>query len=212
MGRTKIATVMALATLSCGALFALETPPADQQVAAALQAAPEDRRAAAQVLGYDPTGKLVELRAGTNDLICLADKPGDDKFSVACYHASLEPFMKRGRELEAEGVTGEERMKRRYVEADAGVLKMPKKPATLYVLTGSGYDAAAGKVVDPYLRYVIYTPWATQESTGLPLSPPAPGGPWIMFPGTAGAHIMITPPKSETPKTEPAHDPGAHVR
>lgn len=217
MNRTRVATVTALVLLSGGAAFAVEPPPAEQQIAAALQAAPEDRRAGAQVLGYDPAGKLVELRAGTNDLICLADKPGDDKLSVACYHASLEPFMKRGRELEAEGVTGEERMKRRYVEADAGVLKMPKKPATLYVLTGSGYDAAAGKVVDPYLRYVIYTPWATQESTGLPLSPPAPGGPWIMFPGTAGAHIMITPPKPEpakpqAPKSEPAHDPGAHVR
>ena len=90
-------------------------------------------------------------------------------------------------------------MKQRYVEADAGVLPMPKKPATLYVLSGKSFDAASGKVMEPYLRYVVYTPWATQESTGLPLSPPGPGGPWLMFPGTAGAHIMITPPKPEAP-------------
>jgi hypothetical protein len=31
-----------------------------------------------------------------------------------------------------------------------------------------------------------------------------------MFPGTAGAHIMITPPKAEAPKAEPAHDPNSH--
>jgi hypothetical protein len=184
--------------------------PAAEQIAAAVLAAPEDRRAGAQVLGYDAAGTLGVLRAGTNDIVCLADKPGDAKLSVACYHESLEPFMRRGRELEAQGVTGEERMKQRYVEADAGVLKMPKKPATLYVLTGTQFDAATGTVVDPYLRYVVYTPWATQESTGLPLSPPGPGGPWLMFPGTAGAHIMITPPKPETPAEPLAHDPKSH--
>jgi hypothetical protein len=155
------------------------------------------------VLGYDDKGAVVPLRAGTNDLICLADKPGDEGFSVACYHVSLEPFMKRGRELVAQGVRGEERMKRRWQEADAGTLEMPKKPATLYVLTGKGYDPATSKVDDAYLRFVIYTPYATQETTGLPLSPSAPGAPWLMFPGTAGAHIMIDPPKEEA---APGHD------
>ena len=173
-------------------------PAVAEQIAAALQAAPEDRRAGATVLGYtrlDPASAVSVLRQGTNDLVCLADDPRDDRFSVACYHESLEPFMRRGRELAAAGITGEERMKRRFQEADAGTLAMPKVPATLYVLTGKGFDVAAGKVSEPYLRYVVYTPWATAESTGLPTSPTGPGGPWIMFPGTAGAHIMIVPPK-----------------
>ena len=87
---------------------------------------------------------------------------------------------------------------------------MPKTPATLYVLSGTRFDAAAGKVVDPYLRYVVYTPYATQETTGLPLSPPGPGGPWIMFPGTAGAHIMINPPRESAPPTAPAPLPKAN--
>lgn len=94
-------------------------------------------------------------------------------------------------------------MKRRWQEADAGTLPMPKSPATLYVLSGSGYDAAAGRVIDGHLRWVVYTPWATPETTGLPLSPQAPGAPWLMFPGTPGAHIMITPPKPETPPAPP---------
>ena len=180
-----------------------ELPAPAVQIAAAAQAAPEDRRAGATVLGYSTleSGSLATvLRQGTNDLVCLADQPGDEKFSVACYHQSLEPFMKRGRELEAQGVTGDERMKRRWQEADAGTLAMPKAPATLYVLTGTRFDSATGKVVDPYLRYVVYTPYATQELTGLPLSPPGPGGPWLMFPGTAGAHIMITPAKEKPPE------------
>ncbi|HEX9800726.1 MAG TPA: hypothetical protein VGC00_11230 [Thermoanaerobaculia bacterium] len=187
-----------LLLLGFGAVAAAAAvPPAAEQIAAALQAAPEDRRDGARVLGYGADGAVAELRAGSNDLVCLADKPGDEAFSVACYHASLEPYMRRGRELEAAGVSGEERMKRRWQEADAGTLAMPEKPATLYVLHGSGFDAASGKVLDPYLRWVVYTPWATPESTGLPLAPQAPGAPWLMFPGTAGAHIMITPAKPE---------------
>lgn len=183
-----------------GSACAQPTPPpvpVEVQIAGALQAAPEDRRAAAAVLGYGPGGGLETLRPGTNDLECIADKPGDDAFSVACYHTSLAPYMKRGRELSAEGVTGQERLARRWAEAESGTLPMPTAPATLYALTGSGFDPASGTVGDAYLRYVVYTPGATAESTGLPLTPPAPGGPWIMFPGTPGAHIMINPPKAE---------------
>lgn len=202
MSATKRMLVLGWAMGVGAAAAAAEIPPPEQQVAAAVMAAPEDRREAARVLGYDAAGQLVELRAGTNDLVCLADKLGDEGFSVACYHASLEPFMKRGRELDAEGVKGEERMKRRWQEIEAGTLAMPKAPATLYVLTGKSYDAATGKVADSYLRYVVYTPFATQESTGLPLTPPGPGGPWLMFPGTAGAHIMINPPKESPPAPE----------
>ena len=32
-------------------------------------------------------------------------------------------------------------------------------------------------------------------TTGIPLAPLTPGGPWIMDPGTHRAHIMINPPK-----------------
>jgi hypothetical protein len=44
----------------------------EEQIASAVLAAPEERRAEAAVLGYDAQGKLVTLRKGTNDLICLA--------------------------------------------------------------------------------------------------------------------------------------------
>ena len=78
----------------------------EQQIKGALSAAPEDRREGATVMGYNADGELVSLREGTNELICLADQPGDDKFRVACYHKSLEPYMVRGRELRAEGIDG----------------------------------------------------------------------------------------------------------
>lgn len=171
-----------------------EVPPADTQIAAAVQAAPEERRDGAGVLGYNSQLELVTLRESTNDLTCLADDPKNASFSVACYHNDLEPYMTRGRELSAAGVTGEERNKIRWKEIEDGKLNMPREPRTLYVLRGSGFDAATGKVANPYLRWVIYTPFATPESTGLSANS-APGVPWLMFPGTAGAHIMISPPR-----------------
>ena len=71
---------------------------------------------------------------------------------------------------------------------------MPREPRTLYVLTGSGFDLSSGKVTDAYLRWVIYLPFATPESTGLSTKP-GENAPWLMYPGTAGAHIMINPRK-----------------
>ena len=166
----------------------------DQQIAAAVMAAPQDRQEGARVLGFGPDGSMVELRAGSNDMVCLADNPGRDGFSVACYHDSMEPYMARGRELTAEGTTdGGERNRIRWEEAEAGTLPLPDHPASLFILTGESYDPATGEVEERYLRYVIYVPWATPESVGLPARPAAPGAPWLMFPGTPGAHIMISP-------------------
>lgn len=176
------------------AAFATDIAPAEHQIASAILAAPEARRAEAAVLGYTPEGKLVTLREGTNDLICLADNPHDDSFSVACYHRDLEPFMARGRELSAQGLKGRERHEARWKEIEEGKLFMPREPRTLYVLNGKGFDAASGKVINPYLRWVIYTPYATPATTGLSTEP-SPGAPWLMFAGTPGAHIMINPPK-----------------
>src|SRR5215831_17289787 len=88
------------------AMYALDVAPASDQIASAILAAPKERRMAATVLGYNDKGELTTLRKGTNDMICLATDPKDKAFSVACYHKDLEPFMARGRELAAQGVTG----------------------------------------------------------------------------------------------------------
>ena len=198
-------TTILAATIGAFALAGLVAPGAASasddtaaQLVAAVQAAPEDRRDGARVLGWNDDGKVVELRAGSNDLVCLAAMPGAPQWSVACYHESLEPFMARGRELLAQGVEGQERIDMREREVAEGKLPLPREPRTLYVLHGSGFDAETGEVIDPYLRWVIYTPYATAESTGL-VTRPAPGAPWLMAPGTAGAHIMINPPRPDAP-------------
>lgn len=173
---------------------AAQTAPAEQQIAAAVLAAPEELRSGAGVLGYDAQGKLGTLRKGTNELICLADDPSDTRWSVACYHKDLEPFMARGRELAAQGVKGGDRNEKyRWKEIAEGKLAMPKEPRMLYVLSGKGFDAEKGAAIEGSLRWVIYVPYATAESTGLSTKAKR-GAPWLMDAGTAGAHIMISPP------------------
>jgi hypothetical protein len=171
-----------------------DVPSKEVQIAAAILAAPMELREGAAVLGYDAQGGLVQLREGKNELICLATDPAKTAFSVACYHKDLEPFMSRGRELLAQKVTGAKRNETRFKEVEQGKLPMPREPRTLYVLTGKSFDGASGKVEDPYLRWVIYVPFATPQSTGLSTKA-SDSAPWLMAPGTAGAHIMINPPK-----------------
>lgn len=167
-----------------------QTPPdADSQVAAAVKAAPESMRGGATVLGYTDDMTLTTLRAGKGSLVCLADDPREDGFSVACYHESLEPFMKRGRELRRQGVTAVDSIRR--AEIEDGSLAYPDHPAALYNLSGT-YDAEADSVVDPSRLHVVYVPYETAESTGLPTRPQS--GPWLMEPGHPWAHIMIANP------------------
>ena len=180
--------------LLASALAAAEVPSRETQIAVAVLAAPVELREGAAVLGYTPKGDLVTLREGKNELICLASDPAKSSLSVACYHRELEPYMARGRELLAQKVTGQQRNDVRWKEIAEGKLSLPREPRTLYVLTGTGFDAASGKVTDSYLRWVIYVPFATTQSTGLSTKP-SDSAPWLMSPGTAGAHIMINPPK-----------------
>lgn len=194
-----VARVAAGLLLVVSPAIAQEAPPPATQIAGAVLAAPEDRRAGAKVLGWDAAGAIVTLREGTNELICLADNPKIDGFNVACYHKDLDPFMARGRELTAQGITDDkQRDGTRFKEIDEKKLSIPKD-GFLTVMTGKSFDAATGQVAEAYTRWVVYVPYATAATTGLPTKP-APGVPWLMDPGTAGAHIMISPPRPQAPK------------
>jgi hypothetical protein len=180
-----------------GACAQQQVPSTEAQIKSAVLAAPPDKRANVTVYGYGANKEVVVLRRGTNELICLADNPAEPGFSAACYHRDLEPFMLRGRQLRNAGKQGREVFDIREQEVKAGKLKMPAQPTTLFVYSAKDedFDAATGAVKNGFLRYVVYIPYATAESTGLPLKPDGPAMPWIMDPGTHAAHIMIVPPQ-----------------
>ena len=172
-------------------------PTAEVQIKSAVLAAPEAARNDAKVYGYDGEGNLVVLREGSNGMICLADDPNNPGFSVSCYPQSLEPFMERGRMLRSEGKSFKDIFDQREKEVKNNSLKMPAAGTTLFVFYSNdeaAFNPKTGEVNGGNFRYVVYIPYATAESTGLPLSPEAPGMPWIMDPGTHRAHIMINPP------------------
>jgi hypothetical protein len=167
-------------------------PTVEQQIATAVLPLPESFRETATVMGYRSADKLEMLRATDGPMICLADNPAEERFHVACYHRSLEPFMARGRELRAQGISNVDSL--RYPEVEAGTLPMPNR-AALWSMTGppgSMDFATATPAEGVRALYVVYIPGATPESTGLPAAP-GPNSPWLMFPGTPKAHIMFIP-------------------
>lgn len=173
------------------ALQAQSVPPVDEQVAAAVLAAPAELRAGATVMGYREPGTLVVLRQGTNALNCLALYVTRPDFHVACYHKDLEPFMARGRALRAEGVTGAQVDSVRFREVRAGTLKLPAM-GVLHTVTApkANFDAATRTVKEAGTLTVLYVPNATGESLGI-TTRPRNDGPWLMSPGTLKAHVMM---------------------
>lgn len=175
--------------------FGQTIPSKEIQIKMALLAASEDQRENATVYGYGSDGDMILLRQGSNQTVCLGDDPNREGLSVASYHISAQPFMTRGWELKKEGKTFQEIFDIREAESKAGKLPLPDQGSVLNALTADEADVnwATGEANNTYTRSVIYIPWATAESTGLPLSPAGPGLPWIMNPGTHRAHIMINP-------------------
>lgn len=167
-------------------------PTPDAQIAAAVLPLPAEMRAGATVLGYRTRDALVTLRAGTNGMTCLALYALREDFHVACYQDGLEPFMARGRELRAQGVQGPAVDSVRFRELANGQLRMPAA-ASLYSVSGAAgsYDPATNTVKDGNLLVVVYVPGATPESLGI-TARPSRTEPWLMFPGTPKAHIMIS--------------------
>ena len=189
-----LTTLAAVATTVAAAspLAAQHTiAPAAEQIAEAITPLPAEMQAGAAVLGYAPNGKLVTLRGGTNDMICLAPDPTAKRFHSACYHKAMEPFMARGRELRDSGVKGGQVDTVRFAEVKSGKIKMPTAPSMLYQIFGGTFDAKTGMVTGGSRLYVTYIPFATEATTGLSTRP-SDKDPWLMFPGTPKAHIMFS--------------------
>jgi hypothetical protein len=196
--RRPVTAVVLIAITVSASIASAQVPatiaPATEQITAAVLPLPAELRAGATVLGYSAAGRLVPLRPGSNDMICLADDPRQaDRFHVACYHKALEPFMARGRALRAEGVQGDQIDSVRFRELRAGRLALPRGQWALYSLSGgaTAFDRATGTAPTARPLFVMYMPFATAQSTGLSTQPGR--GPWLMLPGTPKAHLMITP-------------------
>ena len=172
----------------------------EREIAEAVSALPVPLRDGAEVRAFRG-GELVMVRKGTNEMICLGDNPAEENWHVACYHKDLEPFMAKGRELRASGVIERPEIDAgRLAAIESGEITFPEHPTSLYSLFGSddAFDPETGEAPTAGGLYVIYTPNATEESSGIS----AEGSrerPWLMFPGTPWSHVMIPRPPKEMP-------------
>lgn len=157
---------------------------AEDQITETVRALPEALRDGATVIGYNQTGERVELRKGTNDMICWADDPNlsNDKgrIYVVCFPKSLEPYLTRIRELRINGVSNV--YDSLASEIKSSKIDMPKL-AVRYTLRGHSPEGALPLTV-------IHVPYATTESTGFS-SEIDNFRPWLMWAGTPHAHIMV---------------------
>ena len=162
------------------------------EIAAAVLPLPDSMRTGARVLVYRGAD-LVEVRAGSNEMICLGDDPAHKGLQVSCYHKSLEPFMAKGRALRAAGVTKREAVdSARLADVKSGRIVMPSSAMLSSIFAESdSFDALAGPPEKHSALDVIYLPFATRESTGIS-EQPAVDRPWLMFAGKPWAHVMLS--------------------
>jgi hypothetical protein len=163
------------------------TDEASDPVAQATLPLPDDLRAGATVYTYDKaTGERKILRQGTNQVECMPR--GEDGFTW-CYNKVTGPRRDYAAKLRAQG---KDDKAIQVAMADAtknGTI--PEQP--FGVMSYRLY----GKRDRIQLLWVLSVPGATPESIGVTTASAREdalelrGTPWLMLPGTPGAHIMI---------------------
>lgn len=147
----------------------------------ALLALPAELRSGATVVRFED-GEQRILRAGDNGLFCHADDPETAGISIWCYPRSHDEYARRWYEVAAEGKPREEVDAIVTAEIEAGDIEWPDV-AVNYNLRGPSLDTAVSLTV-------VYMPYATGEKVGVTEERQF-NRPWLMYPGTPFAHIMI---------------------
>src|SRR5688572_18948581 len=187
-------------------MAAAAQPPAsaDAQIAEAVKILPEDLQAGATVVTYDAaTGARKVLRQGTNFIEC---QPRMADGFTRRYNKASAPRRDLEAELRAAKKTDEPIQQAIAAAVKAGTLP-PSPPA---MMAYRGYDKR-DRIQN---LWVISLPNRTPESVGVSTTSQrdaaleGKGLPWMMAPGTPGAHIMIpiNPPAKSSTITDVAAD------
>ena len=184
------------AFIGAAALVALMSPAAasqagaqsnDDKIKEAVQPLPDDLKAGATVVSYDErTGDRVVLRQGTNFIEC---QPKAKDGFVRCYNKVLAPRRDMEAKLRAQGKADKEVTEAIQAALKDGRLKPPPFGTISY-----RYSDDPGRIK---LLWVVSVPNATPEQLGISTASQRDaalkgnGKPWMMLPGTPGAHIMI---------------------
>jgi hypothetical protein len=172
---------------SIGIAHAQPMQSKDAKITEALKPLPEDLKAGATVVGYDEkTGERMVLRQGTNFVEC---QPKAKDGFVRCYNKVLAPRRDLEAKLRAQGKSDEDVTKEIQAATKDGRLK-----PTPFGTMSYRYSDDPGRIK---LLWVMSVPNATPDSVGVSTESQRDaalkgnGRPWLMLPGTPGAHVMI---------------------
>jgi len=159
----------------------------DPRIAEALQPLPDDLKAGATVVTYDAaTGARQVLRQGTNQIEC---QPKAADGFVRCYNKILAPRRDLEAKLRAQ--------KKSDAEVQAAVTEAQKAGTVPRPQFGTMSYRYSDDPTRIKLLWTMSVPNATPESIGVSTvsqrdaALKGTGQPWLMLPGTPGAHIMI---------------------
>jgi hypothetical protein len=177
--------LLTLGVLSFGIGAFAQAPAADDpSITTPVLAAPDNLRAAATVIKWNPDHKTyATLRKGTNRLVCY-DRSGfplQAAFSLEC--TSLGNLDRVAQNMQAEA-TGDKAKSEAMLndEEKAGSRAKPEFGSVWYHLMGADKEHAR-------THMTIAVPGATMQTIGLPENGRG-GGVWIMNAGTSTAHLM----------------------
>ena len=169
---------------------AAETAPAAEQsapapgaptdrIGVAMSAAPAEIAANATIMDFDASGKLVELRAGTNGWLCLADDtpaaPGD---SPDCVDPVWQQWFAAYEKKEPPRITQ---------VGIAYMLKGSLTPSMTDPFAASPPPGADWVVDGPHMMMIVPDPAILDSYSG----DHSAHGPYVMYKGTPYAHLMI---------------------
>jgi len=171
-----------------GVTTRMDTKAVDDLVTQATLPLPEDLKATATVVTYDPeTGERKVLRQGSSRIECQPRSPSTG--FTRCYHELQAPERALGGKLRAQGKSEAEVGAEIAAARIAGTI--PERP----------YGALDYRLYedDDRLRllWILRVPNATSEELGMPTgsqrdnSLAGRGTPWMMREGTPAAHLMI---------------------
>jgi hypothetical protein len=188
-----------LLTLAGVCLFAnLIAPPmaraqSPDDIAKAVLPLPEDLRAGATIYVYDEKGDRKILRQGTNMVECMPKSP-EDGFTRCSNKITADR-----RDFQAK-LKAQKKSDKEIQEAMAQAVKDGKIKAAPYGVLSYRYSDDDKRIK---LLWVMSVPMGTPETVGVSTASQRDaalkghGMPWMMLPGTPGAHIMI--PINNTP-------------
>jgi len=183
-----------------------------QAIAAAVLPLPPQLRDGAAVVHFDPSYNPVTLRNGSNALVCIADRPGDDVFDVRCYNKDFIEVVYRSFQLGGSGTSGPRVTETIERELKEGTLKMTLAPTFGYRMLGpvSAFSAATPSVGAEIRSWQsVHVPYKTTSELGVIDMSAIPQDqrttipmPYTMASGTYWSHVMIVHPAGHTPSTD----------